>query len=33
MPVFLSIEPLFTKALTSLFDFKPVTASARAIAP
>ncbi|MFN7814527.1 MAG: hypothetical protein ACK5SI_17935, partial [Planctomycetia bacterium] len=28
MPVFLSIEPLFTKALTSLFDFTPVTASA-----
>ena len=27
MPVFLSIEPLFTKALTSLFDFTPVTAS------
>ena len=28
MPVFLSIEPLFTKALTSLFDFTPFTASA-----
>jgi len=27
MPVFLSIEPLFTKALTSLFDFKPAAAS------
>ncbi len=27
MPVFLSIEPLFTKALTSLFDFRPAAAS------
>ena len=28
MPVFLSIEPLFTKALTSLFDFSPAAAPA-----
>jgi len=27
MPVLLSIEPLFTKALTSLFDFRPAAAS------
>ena len=27
MPVFLSIEPLFTKALTSLFDFRAAAAS------